>query len=362
MIKALRRKVLKYSPNWLLVLVSNILVTITRSRRIAPAEDVEHGLDIPIDMVYTWVDSNDPKWIAKKSFYASIGVISRKKVTESDNDARFRQFDELKYSLKSVFRYANWVRNIYIVTDGQVPEWFVAFDSRIKFVKHEDIFKEQTDLPVFNSHAIESNLHRIDGLSENFIYMNDDFFFRSPVSPFDFFTENFSKTKFFLSSCAFIPEVIDDNSFPVDIAAKNNATLLEKRYGYVTTNKFQHTPMALKKSVLELFEKENPDVFEVTSSARFRSWTDYSIVSSLIHFYGHHIGTAEPAKIPYFYVSFDDKLFELKMNILLLKKFKCFCINDVELDNNSEDVFEIFEKKMKILYPEPSKYEKDTTN
>ncbi|MGF1765993.1 stealth conserved region 3 domain-containing protein [Enterovibrio makurazakiensis] len=309
-----------------------------------------------IDVVITWVDGECDEWKSKCNRYAHGKEHCF--INESNNSARFRQVDELKYTLRSIFKYAGWVDKIYIVTDSQVPSW-LTINDKVKVIDHKDIFLYTKNLPVFNSHAIEANIHRIPGLSENFIYMNDDFFFRSHVSPTDFFTEDFSKTKFFLSNRAFIPDNIGKDSFPVDIAANNNRNLLRERYGYETNRKFQHTPIALKKSVLCRFEKENPDVFKVTSSARFRSESDYSIVSSLIHFYGHHIGTAEPSVIPYFYVSFDDKLFELKMNILLLKKFKCFCINDVELNNNGSEVFDIFKRKMDLLYPEPSPYEKE---
>ncbi len=345
-------------PSSRLVFLSNILVWFyTKFKFINFGSNKQpESCSFPIDIVYTWVDGGDADFLSKKSIYSKDKYDVRLK--ESDNDARYRQSNELLFSIRSVLLHANWVNKIYIVTDEQAPKWFVAADDRVKIVPHSTIFKDKSVLPVFNSHAIEANLHRIPGLSENFIYMNDDFFFRTRVVPSDFFSEDMSKTKFFLSSRAFIPDVVDERSYPVDIAARNNAQLLKDRYGYETNRKFQHTPMALKKSVLERFERENSDVFELTSSARFRSKTDYSIVSSLIHLYGDNIGTAESSSIPYFYVSFDDKLFELKMNILLLKRFKCFCINDVELENNNKKVFEIFENKMNLLFPKQSPYEK----
>ena len=42
-------------------------------------------------------------------------------------------------------------------------------------------------LPTYNSHTIELNLHRIPGLSENFVYFNDDVFLIRPVTPQHFF-------------------------------------------------------------------------------------------------------------------------------------------------------------------------------
>ena len=45
----------------------------------------------------------------------------------------------------------------------------------------------QINLPVFNSRAIEINLHRIPGLAEQFVYFNDDMFITKPVTKEDFF-------------------------------------------------------------------------------------------------------------------------------------------------------------------------------
>ena len=42
-------------------------------------------------------------------------------------------------------------------------------------------------LPTFNSAAIELNLHRIEGLSENFVFFNDDMYLIQDVKPDDFF-------------------------------------------------------------------------------------------------------------------------------------------------------------------------------
>lgn len=82
---------------------------------------------------------------------------------------RFQDNDELKYSLRSLEKHANWVRNIYLVTNGQVPNWLNVSNPRIRLVTHEDIFPNKTHLPTFSSPAIESHLHRIKGYSLLFV-------------------------------------------------------------------------------------------------------------------------------------------------------------------------------------------------
>jgi hypothetical protein len=37
------------------------------------------------------------------------------------SDNRFRDSEELRYSLRSLVKYAPWVRKIFIVTDNQIP-------------------------------------------------------------------------------------------------------------------------------------------------------------------------------------------------------------------------------------------------
>ena len=44
------------------------------------------------------------------------------------------------------------------------------------------------DLPTFNSHSIECNLHNIPNLSKYFIYMNDDMFFGNYVHKYNYFS------------------------------------------------------------------------------------------------------------------------------------------------------------------------------
>lgn len=103
---------------------------------------------------------------------------------------RFQDNDELKYSLRSVEKYAPWIRNIFIVTNGQVPQWLNLSNPKIKIIPHSDIFLDKTHLPTFSSPAIEAHLHRIPGLSKRFLYFNDDVLLAKQIWPDDFYTES----------------------------------------------------------------------------------------------------------------------------------------------------------------------------
>lgn len=108
---------------------------------------------------------------------------------------RFRDNDELRlyfgccirsrYSLRSLEKNAPWIRHIYIVTNGQIPSWLNTDNPRVSIITHEEIFSEPDALPTFSSPAIEFNLHHIPGLSEYFLYFNDDVFLGDVVYPYD---------------------------------------------------------------------------------------------------------------------------------------------------------------------------------
>lgn len=106
------------------------------------------------------------------------------------SEHRFADNNELKYSLRSLEKHAKWIRNVYIVTNGQVPHWLNVSHPKIRLVTHEHIFPNKSHLPTFSSPAIESHLHRIDGLSERFLYFNDDLMLGAPIWPEDFYTRS----------------------------------------------------------------------------------------------------------------------------------------------------------------------------
>lgn len=135
-----------------------------------------------VDMVYLWVNGNDPAWRAKRN--ALTGVTDNRHTENCEG--RYADHDELRYSLRSLHQYAPWIRRIFIVTDNQVPAWLNTDNPKIRIVDHSEILPSQS-LPCFNSNVIEHGLHRIPGLAEHFIYGNDDTYINRPVTPATFF-------------------------------------------------------------------------------------------------------------------------------------------------------------------------------
>ncbi|CAK6950029.1 N-acetylglucosamine-1-phosphotransferase subunits alpha/beta [Scomber scombrus] len=119
-----------------------------------------------------------------------LTAISQSKQDEDVSASRFEDNEELRYSLRSVERHAPWVRHIFIVTNGQIPSWLNLDNPRVTVVTHQDIFLNNSQLPTFSSPAIETHIHRIPGLSQKFIYLNDDVMFGKDVWPDDFYSHS----------------------------------------------------------------------------------------------------------------------------------------------------------------------------
>lgn len=142
--------------------------------------------NIKIDLVYLWVDGNDPEWKKNKDFWKQKYGESLK----SDfGKARWRDNNELKYSLRSVEKYAPWINHIFIITDHQRPKWLNTSNPKISIIDQKEIMPADS-LPCFNSVALETRIPFIPGLSEYFLYSCDDFFFGDYLSPDFFFDEN----------------------------------------------------------------------------------------------------------------------------------------------------------------------------
>ena len=128
-----------------------------------------------IDFVVPWLDSSDPVWQEQFSYYSQ-------KEKGRMEAARFRNMDIFQFWFRAVEKYAPWVRKVFLITNGKFPDWINKEHPKLVLVKHTDYIPEDI-LPVFNASAIELQIHRIEGLSEHFVYFNDDFFLNAPVMP-----------------------------------------------------------------------------------------------------------------------------------------------------------------------------------
>ncbi|HEY9523944.1 MAG TPA: stealth family protein, partial [Thermopolyspora sp.] len=310
-------------------------------------------IDFPIDAVYTWVDGADSIWQAKRdAALAEAGVLRESAASE----ARFTSRDELRYSLRSLTACAPWIRHIWIVTDGQIPSWLDEAHPGVTVVDHKEIFTDPSVLPVFNSHAIETQLHHIDGLSEHFLYLNDDFFLGRPLPAATFFDGN-GLPRFFPSAVQVPFGTPELEESPVHAAGMNNRRLLAEMSGRMLTQKMKHVPYALRRSLLEELEERFAAQFAGTSQHRFRECTDVSVVSSLAHYYGYLTGRAIRGSIGYTYVDLAQDRTKRKLRTMLaLRPHDAFCLNDTAPTTPEQDTLLI--AFLQDYYPTPSPFER----
>jgi stealth protein CR2/Stealth-like protein len=286
---------------------------------VAKAGDIE----FPIDAVYTWVDGEDPAWARRKAEARGDAYHE-----ESASDARFLSRDELRYSLRSLHLNAPWIRNVYIVTDDQTPAWLTGADPSVRVVDHRKIFARPEDLPTFNSHSIESQLHRIEGLSEHFLYFNDDMFVGRPLAPQTFFTPS-GMTKYFPAGARIALGPITEEDRPVDAACKNNRALLQRTFGRVISQPMDHIPYALRRTIMAELETRYPQEYQRTAASRFRAMTDLSVTSSLAHYYGLLTGRAVASSLAYGYVHLAHPELGPRLEQMLRRRDRdAFCLND----------------------------------
>jgi hypothetical protein len=310
-------------------------------------------IDFEIDIVFSWVDGSDPEFRKYRASFLPGVVLGE----GDDADARFRQIDELKYALRSLHMFAPWIRRIFICTDSKVPEWLDDAHEKITVVRAEDHYRDPSVLPVFNSQAIESQLQHIEGLSEYFLYSNDDMFFGRPLGPDMFFSPG-GITKFIEASTRI---GLGDNHLDRsghENAARVNRRLLYERFGRITTRHLEHTAAPLRKSVLHEMEQEFPAEFAKTAAARFRTWDSISVTNSFYHYYALLTGRAVTqvgAKVMYVDTTVRSGL-ETLPKLLKKRNQDFFCLNDgsfpdVSAEERQTRVSDFLEKYFPIPAP-----------
>lgn len=278
----------------------------------------------PIDIVFSWVDGTDKEWQRARARRMASYVVG-----EGDEaEARFRQIDELRYALRSVHLYLPWIRTIFLATDSPAPAWLVEH-PRVRLVRSEEFFADTGVLPTHNSMAVESQLHRIEGLSEHFLYSNDDMFIGRPQGPEVFFSPG-GVSKFVEASTRIGLGENDPRRSGFENAARVNRRLLRERFGRVITRHLEHAATPLTRSVIAELEREFPGEFAATAASTFRSAGNISVTNSLYHYYALLTGRAvENVTARVLYVdTTTHKGLALMKRLRKRREWDFFCLND----------------------------------
>ncbi len=248
------------------------------------ASPLEQEVQFDVDFVFTWVDSHDPEW--QKMYAAHRPGAS----TDATSMSRFFNRNELMFALRALDANAPWIRKVHIASNCRPPRWLNVDHPRIEWVPHEEIFDAKY-LPTFSSHAIETRLHKIPGLTNHFVYSNDDFLITRASKKSDFFESN-GLCRLKLEDWGGVVGEAAEGEPDYLNGARNSQRLIERDFGVSPTQLHCHAPQALRVDILEEMEARYGDAFVRTMEAKFRKVTDVAVTGFFFHHYAYVTGRA----------------------------------------------------------------------
>ena len=320
-----------------------------------------------IDIVYLWVNGTDPEWRARRlRADKTLSENCRGEIALYGNvEGRFRDNDELRYSLRALEKYFPDHGHIYIVTDAQTPSWLKAH-SGLTIIDHRQLIPAE-HLPTFDSGNIESYIHRIAGLSEQFFYFNDDVFFGAPVDVNDWFFSGGIYTAW-SDDAQVRGQTLLPNATSLENGCRLSAQwlaadahgagrLLDYQH---TPRTFAHAPRPMLKSLSASLEAVAPELFSAVRSTRFRVWDKPTIVSDFVLRWALAHGVARLKDYPHRYVSTGDADTALAFKSLEsdMGALSFFCINDTLDDAHHHDP-RLLQARMALerMFDTPSRFE-----
>lgn len=329
-----------------------------------------------IDIVITWVDGNDIAWKKQKIEYESQ---IREIDSSSNNDARYRDWDNIQYIFRGIEKFMPWVNKVHFVTWGHVPKWLNEDCPKLNIVNHKD-FIPDLYLPTFNSNTIELNLHRIPGLADEFINFNDDMFVIGNTKPEDFFLNGLPKDMAVLSPAPCFREVmccieannlgIINDYFSVSDIRKNKRKWYTLKYGKLLArtiifSKFKsilglfepHIPFSYLKSTMKDVWQKEFTVLDNTCKNKFRTRDDVN--EWLFRYWQLMSGAFEPRKCNFGVLldvaTKEDTIIDLLHNP---GKIKMVCINDTSRVDDFDNCKKRINNALQTLLPGKSQFEK----
>ena len=329
-----------------------------------------------IDIVYLWVDGNDPTWRAKRRQSAQgLSAAQRRNIAPHANvEGRFRDNDELRFSLRALETHFPQHGHVYIVTDGQRPSW-LRNSARLSVVDHRALMPDHA-VPTFDSGNIESYIHRIPGLSERYFYFNDDVFFGAPVQIADWFWDGgifavwsgeaavtagppMAQGGALDNACRRSIQWLDAACAAPPAPWRSDQPARCPSYRH-TLRTFAHAPRPMLKSMLFALEGIAPELFAAVRSTVFREWAKPTIVSDFVMRWALAHGQARMRSYRQLHVSSgdDDSVACLRQLRRQAGAIDFFCVNDTTDDATVDDPRLVRVRAgLQALLPQPSSFE-----
>ena len=338
--------------------------------------------DDRVDIVITWVNGEDPSWRSLKNKYRQEKDPG---AAIDDSEVRYRDWGLLPYLLRGISKFAPWAGKIFLVTADQKPDFLAGYlekgiSDKLVLVSHRDFIPEEY-LPTFSSRTIELNFHRIPGLSERFVYFNDDVLLTAPTVLDDFFRGDLPRDmhiqNVILPVAENMPPVQTNNMKIVnkyyskkDFMKNHRDLWLRPCYGKNLIRNFllrswgaftgfydPHVSLSLtKKMMQEMWDKEFK-ALDDTCRRKFKSTEDVNIWLFRYMYLASGDFCPRPASFGKYLELTDDngKIF----SDISRGKYKVICLNDTKAckDFNGEKAKLL--KVLEGLFPEKSPFEID---
>lgn len=340
-------------------------------------ESADYVDEYPIDFVVTWVDDSDEEWLKEKQKYHNTEI-------KGNGVERYRDWNQFFYWFRAVEKFAPWVRKIHLVTYGHLPKWLNLKHEKINIVRHGDFIPKEY-LPVFSVNPIELNFHRINDLSEYFVYFNDDVFLNKSVEKSDFFKNKFPKycgivsplknygyngpfAHMMLSNLGLVNDYFDVYA----CIEKNPELWFNKQYksyfrfqrlayieNYLFGMYYPHLGAPLRKSTIKKVWDAFPKELDATCHHRFRSALD--VQQHIFHLWDIMSGEYVPVSMDYYGKHFGHLSTETDEveKAFMDERYRMICIND-SVDITEENFERIKQRIDGILakkFPEKSSFE-----
>jgi hypothetical protein len=315
----------------------------------------------PIDVVYTWVDDTFPGYRTLLQRYATVARDDLNPNRTRDN------LQLLRYSLRSLEQHVAWVRRVYIVTcRPQVPAWLDVTAADLRVVHHDEFFAQPKYLPTFNSFAIGANLHRLPGLGERYLHLDDDMLFGRPVTLADFVDPDgryLLWPKFERSPGGHLWDRAGRSPWQLGLAMSN--ALLDERYGRRRRWLLKHVPALIERELWRsMVEQLWPAAFGRTITSRFRA-RGTVVPEHLYPYVMLYEGRARLAPIGRSYLrahyqGVDNLLPQQLVQFAFLRWLRppFLCLNDNFGARPSRSVVQLARRYLEWAYPRPSHFER----
>ncbi|KAF2729814.1 hypothetical protein EJ04DRAFT_446479 [Polyplosphaeria fusca] len=262
-----------------------------------------------IDFVYNWVNGSQKEFTKTMRPYEVNSTLNDEQGEwlESHSSNRYREWDELRYSMRSVEKYAgNFTNRIQILVNAfqnedpadnekytvgkQRPHWLKPDHEQVQVLSQEEFFgpAEKQCLPSFDSLTIENQLYNTKSETDRLFALSDDMILGKQHSASDLFSPLFGPTMGFKDNAYNTlkpPTEEDAERFGEKPFLIYTSWLLNRRFGARKRRGQVHFGHSMSRSIAREAITSFPRPAMRSAAQRFRGETGFQLYSWFVIFH-----------------------------------------------------------------------------